>query len=245
MKKTGILLLVCVLLLAGCAPAALGAEGESYRQIDQETAMQMMESGGSYVIVDVRRPDEYVEGHIPGAICIPNESIGEERPEELPNPGQTILVYCRSGNRSKQAAEKLAGLGYTEVFEFGGILDWTGETVKGQTLVLTLESNPTTGFTWAAEQDGELLDVQSFYVAEPHEQPLVGGGGWQSFLLIPKAPGTAKLSFTYARPWETHDTDARFGCSFEIAEDLSITVIGDGAEAASALGYMPTIRIYG
>ena len=77
--------------------------------------------------MDVRRQDEYATGHIPGAICIPNESIGSKRPDELPDLGQLILVYCRSGNRSKQAASKLAGMGYTNVVEFGGINTWPGE----------------------------------------------------------------------------------------------------------------------
>lgn len=242
MKKTGILLLVCALILSCCAPAALGAG--SYHRIDQETAKQMMEQDDGHVIVDVRRFDEYAAGHIPGAICLPNESIGEERPEALPNPGQTILIYCRSGNRSKQAAEKLAALGYTEIYEFGGIQSWTGEVVKGQTVALTLRSNPTTGFLWAAEQDGERFDVQSFYVAEPHEEPIAGGGGWQTFLLIPKEPGAAELSFSYSRSWEPSDTDAHFTCTLEINEDLTVTVTHLGEEEAEAFGYTPELRIY-
>ena len=80
-----------------------------------------------HIIVDVRRQDEYDSGHIPGAILIPNESISTEQPEALPDPDQIILVYCRSGRRSKEAAQKLADIGYTNVFEFGGIIDWTGE----------------------------------------------------------------------------------------------------------------------
>ena len=80
-----------------------------------------------YLILDVRTQEEYADGHIPGAICVPNESISEEMPEELPDKEQLILVYCRSGNRSKQAAQKLAELGYTNVKEFGGIMSWDGE----------------------------------------------------------------------------------------------------------------------
>ena len=86
-----------------------------------------MAMDGSQVIVDVRRQDEYDSGHIPGAILIPNESISTTQPEELPDLDQIILVYCRSGNRSKQAAQKLADMGYRNVYEFGGIIDWTGE----------------------------------------------------------------------------------------------------------------------
>ncbi len=89
----------------------------------------MMESESGYVIVDVRRQNEFDAGHIPGAICIPNESIGKEQPAELPDFDQLIMVYCRSGNRSRQAAEKLANMGYSNVVEFGGINTWPGEVV--------------------------------------------------------------------------------------------------------------------
>lgn len=89
----------------------------------------MMKKDDGHVIVDVRRQDEYDAGHIPGAILITNESIGTEQPEELPDLDQIILIYCRSGNRSKQAAQKLFDIGYTRIYEFGGIIDWTGEIV--------------------------------------------------------------------------------------------------------------------
>lgn len=100
-----------------------------YQQIDQETAKELMAEDNGSVIVDVRRRDEYDGGHIPGAILIPNESIEDERPAELPDLGQVILVYCRSGRRSKEAAQKLADMGYIRVYEFGGIIDWTGDIV--------------------------------------------------------------------------------------------------------------------
>ena len=90
----------------------------------------MMAKNDGHVIVDVRRKDEYDAGHIPGAILIPNEEIDKTRPEELPDLNQTILVYCRSGRRSKEASEKLAQMGYTNIYEFGGIITWPGETVK-------------------------------------------------------------------------------------------------------------------
>ena len=91
----------------------------------------MMESESDYMILDVRTVEEYTEKHIPGSVNIPNESIGTEEIPELPEKDQLILVYCRSGNRSKQASEKLAALGYTNIVEFGGINDWPGETVSG------------------------------------------------------------------------------------------------------------------
>ena len=83
------------------------------------------------VLLDVRTPQEFADKRIPGAINIPNETIGTEEIPELPDQDQLILVYCRSGNRSKQASEKLVALGYTNIVEFGGINDWPGETVTG------------------------------------------------------------------------------------------------------------------
>ena len=100
-----------------------------WRSITQEEAAEMMGKDDEHVVVDVRRQNEYDAGHIPGAVLVPNESINDEQPEELPNLDQIILIYCRSGNRSKQAAEKLAAMGYTNVYEFGGINTWTGEIV--------------------------------------------------------------------------------------------------------------------
>ena len=102
------------------------------RRVSSITALMMEEDNG-HVILDVRREDEYATGHIPGAICIPNETIYKDRPEELPDLDQVILVYCRSGNRSKRAARMLYEMGYTQVYEFGGIIDWTGEIVTDET----------------------------------------------------------------------------------------------------------------
>lgn len=93
-------------------------------------AVEMMASESDYIILDVRRPDEFATGHIPNAINIPNESIGTDEISELPDKDQLILVYCRSGNRSKQASQKLVKLGYSNVVEFGGINDWKGEIEK-------------------------------------------------------------------------------------------------------------------
>ena len=101
----------------------------TYTQISMDEAVTMMEEETDYIILDVRRPDEFADKHIQNAINVPNETIGEEEIPELPDKDQMILVYCRSGNRSKQASEKLATLGYTNVYEFGGINDWPGETV--------------------------------------------------------------------------------------------------------------------
>ena len=88
-----------------------------------------MESEEDYIILDVRTAEEYGSGHIPGAINVPNEEISDQPPAQLPEKDQLILVYCRSGNRSKQASKKLAAMGYTNITEFGGINSWTGEIV--------------------------------------------------------------------------------------------------------------------
>ena len=127
MKKI-IPIILSTLLLAGCAAET---KENTYRQVGMEEAMAIMEQESGYVILDVRRIDEFAEKHIPGAINIPNEEIGDEPIPQLPDKDQLILVYCRSGNRSKQASEKLVALGYTNVVEFGGIIDWPGEVVTG------------------------------------------------------------------------------------------------------------------
>ena len=128
MKKLIIFLLSLTLLTACAAPAD---KDISYRQITMDEAVVMMEEETGYVILDVRTPEEFAEKHIPGAINIPNETIGTDEITQLADKDQLILVYCRSGNRSKQASEKLVRLGYTNIVEFGGINDWPGETVSG------------------------------------------------------------------------------------------------------------------
>ncbi len=113
-----------------------------------------------HIIVDVRRQDEFDAGHIRGAICIPNESIGTEPPEELPDRNQVILIYCRSGNRSKQAAEKLGKMGYYNVYEFGGIIDWKGEIVTTDAkaeATLTFDSFDGGGPEFDIELDSDIV----------------------------------------------------------------------------------------
>ena len=141
------------LLLAGCAapktdpgPAETEAETETeakteteadteaeatadYHRITAEEAYEIMVSQ-EVVVVDVRTREEYDGGHIENAVLVPNESIGSETPEALPDKEATLLIYCRSGRRSKQAAEKLLELGYQNVYDFGGVIDWPYELVK-------------------------------------------------------------------------------------------------------------------
>ena len=122
--------------LFGCGMQKLDGDGMVYKpayvSISQDEAKLMMKDDDGQVIVDVRRADEYAQGHIPGAILIPNEEIGTEQPEELPDKNQIILVYCRTGRRSKEASQKLADMGYVNVYEFGGIEDWTGDVVTDE-----------------------------------------------------------------------------------------------------------------
>ena len=121
-----LLSVLAIFVLAGCNKET--AEN-SYKQISMDEAVTMMAEETDYIILDVRTPEEFAEKHILNAINVPNETIGENEIPELPRKDQMILVYCRSGNRSKQASEKLVKLGYTNIYEFGGINDWTGETV--------------------------------------------------------------------------------------------------------------------
>jgi len=151
MKKCFITVMVAVMLvLSGCSCSKeadntantssstnvneenknMMANNKTYKQISQEEAKEMMKKDDGHIIVDVRRQDEYDSGHIAGAVLIPNESIGTSQPDSLKDLDQIILVYCRTGNRSKQAAQKLADMGYTNVYEFGGINTWDGDVVQ-------------------------------------------------------------------------------------------------------------------
>lgn len=125
MMKRILLFTTFIFLLTGCNSVT---KENSYTQISMDEAVSMMETEEDYIILDVRTLEEFKEKHIPGAICVPNETIGTAEIPSLPDKEQMILVYCRSGNRSKQAAQKLADMGYTNIYEFGGINDWTGET---------------------------------------------------------------------------------------------------------------------
>ena len=138
-RRIALIGLASLLLLSSCGGQDTPAEGmrdgegaeRSYRQISQEEAAQLIERESGYVILDVRTAEEFAAGHIPGAVNLPNEDIGGERPAELPDTKQLILVYCRTGRRSKEASQKLLELGYDNVAEFGGIVTWPGEIVTG------------------------------------------------------------------------------------------------------------------
>ena len=132
LKRILPLLLVLVIMLAGCGKSDADIQNNTYEKISMSEGLARMESDENYILLDVRRADEFEAGHIPGAVNLPNEEIGTEEIPSLPDKAQTIYIYCRSGNRSKQAADKLLALGYTNIIEFGGIIDYTGELEYGK-----------------------------------------------------------------------------------------------------------------
>ena len=170
MKKSAWIILAAALFLAGCFQILDGDDMvyKSYRQISQEEAREMMDRDDGHVVVDVRRQDEYDAGHIPGAILIPNESIDKEPPAELPDKDQIILIYCRTGNRSKLAAQKLFDMGYTNIYEFGGITNWTGEVVKEE----TEEAGGKTGAEESGEETGDETGAEDFDAEAEAMQPV-------------------------------------------------------------------------
>lgn len=121
-------IIITLLFLTGCSASR---EVRGYSQISMKEAEERLSIECGLIILDVRTPEEFAAGHIPGAINIPNEIIGPDQIPQLPEKEQRIYVYCRSGNRSKQASEKLVALGYTDIVEIGGIIDWPGEIVTG------------------------------------------------------------------------------------------------------------------
>ena len=129
MKKL-VFLLLAVMLLTACGQDKENNQGAVYVNITAEEAKRIIDSEEGYIILDVRTQEEYDQGHIPGAIVISHEEIAEKAEEVLTDKDQLILVYCRSGRRSKIAAEALVELGYTNIREFGGIIDWPYEVEK-------------------------------------------------------------------------------------------------------------------
>ena len=126
MKKL-IFLFLALMMLTACGQATENNREAVYMNITAQEAKQIMDGEEGYIILDTRTQEEYDEGHIPGAIVIPHDEITDRAEEELPDKDQLLLVYCRSGRRSKIAAEALVELGYTNIKEFGGIIDWPYE----------------------------------------------------------------------------------------------------------------------
>ena len=129
-NKQFLIMLLTFALPFGCIGCSDGGSA-TYEQISGAEAKALMDSESGYIIIDARTQEEYDQGYIPGAILIPEYEIADRAEKELPDKNQLILVYCRSGRRSKIAAEELVKLGYTNVKEFGGIIDWEYETVRG------------------------------------------------------------------------------------------------------------------
>ena len=140
MKKSMIIVLICIVVIVVIITTVVivkqlasknsNKKPADYTSITMDEAAEIFATEGSYVILDVRRADEFAEGHIPGAVNVANEDILGAKPELLSDINQTIYVYCRSGRRSKEASAKLVAIGYTNIIEFGGILDWKGEIEK-------------------------------------------------------------------------------------------------------------------
>ena len=129
-KLKGLIIVLSILLSLFGLTACQGENNNTYEQITAEQAKTIMDTERDYIIIDARTTEEFAEGHIEDAILIPEYEIAQRAEKELPNKEQLILVYCRSGRRSKIASEELVKLGYTNVKEFGGIIDWPYEIVK-------------------------------------------------------------------------------------------------------------------
>lgn len=230
-----VLCVAAVLAFAACSSKGEVMDGDgmvnSYTQISQEQAAEMMKLEGGQIVVDVRRQDEYDEYHIPGAICIPNESIGTEMPEELPDKEQIILIYCRSGRRSKEAAQKLFDMGYKNVYEFGGIIDWKGDVVYGE----TSETAASVSETSLSGNDDTTADAQLSFDS-------FDGGGPEYNVVIDDSD---VLSYTENRVYHQKDHEQLDGAGFDVIftfkglkqGETKITVtntIDDTAEVFSA-----------
>ena len=256
MKQTIVCLLTALLLLTGCTQNNMelypldkdGMERLPYLQIDQEQARRMMEYDDGHVIVDVRRQDEYDAGHIPGAICIPNESIGTEPPEELPDRSQVILIYCRSSNRSKQAAEKLGKMGYYNVYEFGGIIDWKGEIVTTDTkteATLAFDSFDGGGSENNIELDSDIVTCtrKKDYLDANHDE-LDGAAFRITYTFTGVAPGETTVTVK-ARSPIAGNFDYKYSVRVDDKLNVSIEKLEtiDWDEAANAIQPVPTLVI--
>lgn len=128
MKRVSLLALLLALTMALCA--ACGSKTD-YQTMEINDAAEMIAADDGHLLIDVRTKEEFEEKHLPGAILLPVDDIKDGKLERLPDKDQTILLYCRTGRRAKDAAEYLAKKGYTNIYEIGGIIDWKGETVTG------------------------------------------------------------------------------------------------------------------
>lgn len=201
-----------------------------WESISQEDAAQRMTMREDLLIVDVRQPYEYEAGHIPGAICVPNEDIGTEMPAALPDLDQVLLVYCRSGRRSKEAAEKLAQIGYTNIYEFGGILDWTGETVAGEEPGTRPVGPADPATTTESGKTGcaAVLTVSSF------------DGGGPEFEFITDEPSV--ISWDVTREYGRADHDQIDGAAYDVT--VTLHALKEGSATFTVLARSPIADNY-
>ena len=241
MKKTTLFKMIpffVLLCLFPCISCSASQKATSFTRISMEEAKKMMEMDDGHVIVDVRTAEEYTSGHIPGAICIPNETIYKDRPSALPDLDQVILVYCRSGNRSKRSARMLYEMGYTNVYEFGGIIDWDGEIETGRKLS-----------TFSAYRYGEIsydsysifLDEDGYHISVNDEKPLLIDEETVQMLV-------EVIEEYNVSSWEGFDKTNEnvldgegFSLEIEFTDGTSVKALGDNAfpeQYADAMGEM-------
>lgn len=223
LKPIMILLILPVLFLLSCA---VKQKTPPYKQISQEEARKMMEEEDC-VILDVRTEEEFNEGHIPDAVCLPAETIGSEAPAQLPDKDQVILIYCRTGIRAAGAAEQLAKLGYTNVYEFGGIVNWKGEIVKEESYdygepeaTLTLEISGRQIYTNTITKQ-ELLEVLG---TASHEISFHDEGSVKRAVL------------PFAVPIEEKDTEVRTGDVLLCSGNEMILILEEGTVKGERIG---------
>ena len=261
MRRLLLCAMTALLLLSGCGSKGQVMDGDgmvnSYKIISQSEAKEMMQRDDGHVVVDVRRQDEFDAGHIPGAILIPNESIDDTQPKELPDFNQIILIYCRSGNRSKQAAQKLFDMGYTRIYEFGGINTWDGEIVTENapqnsampvngTASVSYESFDGGGPEFSVRiDDPEIASCESrrHYRKDDHEQ--MTGAGYEviiTFTALKAGETTATIS---ARSPIAENFDAIYAIQVDDAGNIALELQEekDASGPVEAIQPVPTLVI--
>ena len=254
MRRLLLCAMTALLLLSGCGSKGQVMDGDgmlnSYKQISQNEAKEMMLRPDGHVILDVRRQDEFDAGHIPGAILIPNEDIDTTPPKELPDLNQVILIYCRSGNRSKQAAQKLFDMGYTNLYEFGGIITWTGEIVAENapeeskppvknTASVSFESFDGGGPEYSVRiDDPEISSYESkrHYYKDDHDQ-MTGAGYEVVFTFIGLKTGETKATIS-ARSPIADNFDAVYSIKVDEAGNIALELL----EERDASGPVEAVR---
>jgi len=216
-------LILPVLFLVSCSA---DRKTLSYKQISQEEAVKMMKTEDC-LILDVRTEEEYNDGHIPNAMCLPVETIGSEAPVELPDKDQTILIYCRTGIRAAAAAEQLAKLGYTRVYDFGGIADWKGD-------IVTEES-----FDYGEPEASLTLEVsgRQIYTNIIMKKELLDTVGTSSFELSFRDEGSVKRAvLPFALSLQEEDTAVRTGDVLLCNGNEMLLILEEGTVKGERIG---------